>query len=597
MTAAPDNRVRPRRPLFQKYFIALIVAVIAPLLVNGASDAWFAYRDQRAMVDGRLRIEATAAAARIEAFLDDIRNQMAWTVQVPWTDGGAQQHRLDALRLLRLVPAVVSVTLVDGTGIERLHLSRVGRDVTESGADRSADPAVAGVREASVWYGPVTLNRGSEPYMTMAVAGSRPAAGVALAEINLKLIWDVISAIQVGATGRALVVDANGRLVAHPNISLVLRGDDAATATRLKALQAATASAGGVPVATADSAGRPVLAAMAPVAGADWMVFAELPTAEAFAPLRAVLWRTGLLVLAGAALAVSVAYFLARRMSGPIQQLEDGAERIGAGQFDHRIDIRTGDELERLATRFNQMSRELAQSQEQAERIGRLRRFLAPQVAELVEQAGQETLLDGQRTDVVVIFCDLRGFTAFSSRAEPEEVMSVLGEYHEALGTIIGYYAGTLISFSGDGLMVLLNAPVQCPDDPVLRAVRMAIDMQKSVQDLIGGWRARGHAIGFGIGLARGTATVGRIGYEGRHDYTAIGSVTNLASHLCAGAEDGQILVDAATVATIGAAVPLVALGTRSIKGFGEAVAVYAVAEEPAALSSDRDIVPREVAW
>jgi adenylate cyclase len=576
----PPGEARVRRPLFRKYFLALFAAVVIPLLASGAIEAWFGYRDQRVLLDQRLRLEAAAAASKIQDFLDGIRDQMQWAVQLPWTDGGDERHRFDALRVLRQVPAIVDLALVDGAGKERLKISRVGRDVIGSGLDRAADPAVAGARGARVWHGPVRLNRGSEPYMTLAVAGNRAAVGVAVADINLKLIWDVISAIRVGETGAAFVVDRNGRLVAHPNISLVLRGADDETTARLKAMQAAVQSPGGSTITTKNIEGRTVLMAMAPIAGAQWMVFAEQPATEAYTPIRAALWRTGILVLAGAIFASLLAFALARRMSGPIRVLERGVANIGAGQFDHRIRIATGDELERLAGRINEMAAELALSQERSERIGRLKRFLSPQVAELVESAGKEDLLGAQRADVVVVFCDLRGFTAFSARAEPEEIMRVLGEYYEALGTIIMRYEATLTHFSGDGLMVLLNAPVPCPDNPAERAVRMARDMQNAVQSLIVEWRQRGHTLGFGVGLAKGIATVGRIGYEGRHDYTAVGRVANLASRLCSAAEDKQILIDADAAAAVSGALALDAVVGRELKGFADSVAVYAIAGE-----------------
>ncbi len=577
MSSNDASRGAPRRPLLRKYFLILFAAVVVPLLINGASEAWFGYHDQRALLDSSLRVEASAAAGRIQGFLDGIRDQMGWVVQLPWTEDNVEDRRVDALRLLRQVPAIVDMALVDGAGIERLQISRTGRDVIGSGIDRSGDPAFLGARAARIWYGPVTLNRGSEPYMVMSVAGSRSAVGVAVAQINLKLIWDVISAIRVGKAGLAFVVDGNGRLVAHPNIGLVLQGADESTAAHLRALQAAMLAAGGEPVTTADVEGRTVLAAMAPIAGVDWMVFAEQPISEAYAPIRAALWRTGFLVLGGAAFALALAYMLARRMTGPIRQLREGAARIGAGQFDHKIEITTGDELEGLAAQFNQMAGELALSQERSERIARLKRFLSPQVAEIVDSSGDGRLLDARRADVVVVFCDLRGFTDFSGKVEPEEIMRVLAEYYEAVGRSIMRHEATLTHFSGDGLMVLVNAPVPCTDDPAVRAVRMAADMQAAVQALTVDWHARGHAMGFGIGLAKGEATVGRVGYEGRHDYTAIGSVVNLASRLCASAEDGQILLDQIAAAAVADEIALAPLGTRTLKGFAEPVPVHAV--------------------
>ena len=574
----PDTRVtaRPRRPLFQKYFAALFIAVVVPLLANGASEAWFGYRDQRAFLTERLHSEGRSAAGKIQGFLDDITDQLQWTVQLPWREGMDERHRFDVLRLLRQVSAVVEVTLVDGQGIERLHVSRVDPDVVDSGVDRSTDPVVAGARAGRIWYGPVTLYGGSEPHMTLAVAGTREINGITIAVINLKLIWDVIQAIRVGQSGDAFVLDHSGRLVAHPDISLVLRGDGDPAAARLKQLQRAAIAGGGETAAGSNAENRQVIAATAPIPGPDWMAFVEQPAAEALTPIRAALWRTGLLLLAGALFAAGLAYLLARRMTGPIALLEKGAEEIGAGHFDHKIQISTGDELEGLARRFNEMAGELAVSQERSERIARLKRFLSPQVAELVEGSDQEALLDSHHAEVVVIFCDLRGFTGFSGAAAPHEVMGLLQEYYEALGAIITRYEATLTCFMGDGVMLLLNAPVPCPA-PALHGVRMAVEMQGAVQSLMSGWRARGHTIGFGVGLAQGPATVGRIGYEGRSDYTAIGNVVNLASRICAAAEDGQILIDATVAAEVGDAFLLAPLGNRPLRGFAEAVSVFSV--------------------
>lgn len=576
----PETRAtaRPRRPLFQKYLTALFVAVVVPLLANGASEAWFGYRDQRLVLSQRLHAEARSAAGKIQGFLDDITDQLQWTVQLPWRgEGTDERHRFDVLRVLRQVPAVVEVTLVDGKGVERLHVSRVDPDIVNSGIDRADDPAVIGARSDHIWYGPVTLHEGSEPHMTVAVAGGREINGVTVAEINLTLIWDVISAIHVGQSGNAFVLDRAGRLVAHPDISLVLRGDDDPAAARLKELQRAT-TGGGEIAEGSNAEGRSVIAAMAPIPGPNWLAFVEQPVSEAFGPIRTALWRTGLLLLVGAAFAAFLAYLLARRMTGPIRLLEQGAERIGAGQFDRKIAISTGDELEGLAARFNHMADELAVSQERSERISRLKRFLAPQVAELVEGSGEEGLLDSHRANVVVVFCDLRGFTAFAGNAEPDEVMGLLQEYYEALGAIITKYEATLTCFMADGLMLLLNAPMPRPE-PALLGVRMVLEMQAAVQELIVRWQARGYAIGFGVGLAKGTATVGRIGYEGRLDYTAIGTVVNLASRLCASAEDGQILIDPAAAAEIRHSVPLAAMGTRALRGFAEPVAVFSVTQ------------------
>jgi class 3 adenylate cyclase len=564
------------RGLFRKYFLVLFLAVVIPLAANGISDAWFGYRDQRARLDQLLGVEARSAAARIQGFIDSITNQLGWLVQLPWTEEPDERRRIDALRLLRQVPAIVSLTLMDGSGRERLYVSRIGLNRTESRTDRSGEAPVAGARSARIWYGEVSYYRGSEPYLTVAIAGNRPSVGVVVAEVNLKLIWDVISAIKVGETGSAFVLDRPGRLVAHPDISLVLRGADDATLEPFRAIRAAVVGAGTSLATGRDAQRNAIAAAAAPVSGPDWTVVVEQPLAEAFGPIYAALWRTGTLLLAGSALAGLLAIVLARRMIEPIRLLEEGTERIGAGQFDHRIQIKTGDELQRLADSFNAMAAELAVSQERQERIGKLKRFLAPQVAELVDRTGDDGVLDGCRTEVVAVFCDLRGFTAFSARALPEEVMSVLSEYYEELGGIITKYAATLTSFSGDGLMVLVNAPVPV-EEPALQALDLAIEMQRGVQGLIVGWRARGHRIGFGVGLAMGPATVGRIGYESRFDYTAIGSVVNLASRLCASAADREILVDTKVAEAVGGRRAVMPLGTRPLKGYDGELPVFGI--------------------
>ncbi|HZY51994.1 MAG TPA: adenylate/guanylate cyclase domain-containing protein [Reyranella sp.] len=571
----------PRRSLFTKYFAALFAAVVGPLLIAGGSEAWFGYHDQRARLNDLLDAEARLAAVKIHDFIEGIREQLAWTVQLPWAENTRDEHRLDALGLLRQAPAVISLSLVDAAGKERLFVSRIGLNKTESGDDQSAKPGVIGARSDGVWFGPVTFQYGSEPFMTMAVAGNRSAVGVAVAEVNLKFIWEEISAIRVGRTGEAFVLDRPGRLVAHPDISLVLRADEAAQRP-LRTLRDTILRTGPGQAATGqDLAGKTVLVAMAPISGVDWTVIVKQPLAEAFTPIYTALWRTAALLVAGAALAAILAYGLTRRMLEPIHLLEDGTARIGAGQFDHRINLATGDEFERLATRFNEMAGELAVSQERSERISRLKRFLAPQVAELVDSIGDDRVLDGRRVEVVVVFCDLRGFTAFSAGADPEAIIGALHGYYNAVEKAVSAHEATLINFVGDGAMILLNAPVSCPD-PAVRAVKMASDMQANVQKVLADLRALGHQLGFGVGLAMGPATVGRIGSrEGRLDYTAVGNVVNLASRLCSSADDSEILVDLVAAQAIGSSVPLVKREALTLKGFDRPVPVFAAVTRP----------------
>jgi adenylate cyclase len=184
------------------------------------------------------------------------------------------------------------------------------------------------------------------------------------------------------------------------------------------------------------------------------------------------------------------------------------------------------------------------------ERMERLKRFLAPQIAELVVSSGDDKMLESHRRNVSVVFCELRGFTSFAEIAEPEEVLSVLREYHETLGALIHKYEGTLERYAGDGLIVLFNDPLPCPD-PSVRAVRMAVEMRDAVAGLTSKWSKYGHDLGFAVGIAYGYATLGRIGFEGRFDYAAIGTVVNLAGRLCEEARDGEILVDAKVYASV----------------------------------------------
>jgi len=209
------------------------------------------------------------------------------------------------------------------------------------------------------------------------------------------------------------------------------------------------------------------------------------------------------------------------------------------------------------------------------ERIGRLKRFLSPQVAQLVS-SGDERVLESHRRDVTVVFCDLRDFTAFAEAAEPEEVMTVLREYHATLGTLIDKFEGTVERFAGDDLLVLFNDPLPCPD-PSLRAVCMAVEMRSAVTALAEKWRMSGHALGFGIGIAHGFATLGCIGFEGRFQYSATGTVANLASRLCDAARNGQILVDAKVHAALNGRAVLEPVGELELKGFRRPVAAFNV--------------------
>jgi len=226
----------------------------------------------------------------------------------------------------------------------------------------------------------------------------------------------------------------------------------------------------------------------------------------------------------------------------------------------------------RQLTRWNQELEQRVESQvEQIERIGRLKRFLSPAVADLIVSGGDESFLESHRREITVVFCDLRGFTSFAETVEPEDTMSVLREYHAALGELVFQYEGTLERFTGDGLMVFFNDPVACADGPA-RAVRMAVEMRARIVDIARGWRRQGHVLGFGVGIAQGYATLGRVGFEGRYDYAAIGTVTNLAARLCEAASDGQILVTERVLAEVERFVGVEEIEEMTPKGFSRPV-------------------------
>ena len=276
--------------MFTKYVALFVAVVCVALLSNGIFDVFFYYQEHKTSLIRIQREQAEAAAAKIGQFVKEIESQLGWTTQLPWSAGSIEQRRFDALRLLRQVPAITELAQLDASGKERLRVSRLAMDVVASGTDFSKEPKFTEAVARKVYYGPVYFRRESEPYMTLAIAGTRRDAGVSVAEVNLKLIWDVVSQIKVGERGHAYVVDAQGRLIAHPDISLVLRNTDMSRLAQVSAAQAATGGGASERVQESeDIEGRKVLTAYAPVAPLGWLVFVELPAAEAYAPLYAAL--------------------------------------------------------------------------------------------------------------------------------------------------------------------------------------------------------------------------------------------------------------------------------------------------------------------
>ncbi|HZE55700.1 MAG TPA: cache domain-containing protein, partial [Bradyrhizobium sp.] len=430
-----------RSRLFTKY-VALFVAVVAvALLSNGIFEVFFYYREHKSALIRIQHEQAEAAAAKIGQFVKEIESQLGWTTQLPWSAGSIEQRRFDALRLLRQVPAITELAQVDSTGKERLRVSRLAMDVVDSGLDLSKDAKFTEAVAHKVYYGPVYFRRESEPYMTLSLAGTRKDAGVSIAEVNLKLIWDVVSQIKVGERGHAYVVGAGGRLIAHPDISLVLRNTDM---SKLVQVQAAQAGKTGTDFESLQGSkniqGQEVLTASAPIAPLGWTMFVELPVEEAYASLYAALQRLAL-VLAGASIfAVLAGIFLARRMVGPIQALRAGAERIGSGDFAQRISIRTGDELEGLANQFNDMGARLQES------YADLENKVEQRTAELTESLEQQTAT----SEVLEVISSSAG-----------ELEPVFQKMLENATRVCGAKFGTMVLYEGDLVrrVALYNVP------------------------------------------------------------------------------------------------------------------------------------------
>src|SRR5947209_10549953 len=388
---SPDDRLSasaPRGRLFRKYVLLIVGLVSLVLLLNSALDFWFSYDENKTALFRIQQEKAGSAARRIEQFIDDIERQLGWTTAPQWAASPLEQRRFDYVRLLRQVPAITELIQLDDTGKEQLKVSRLAMDVVGSEKDYSGSSGFIEARQHRVWFSPVYFRKESEPYLTLAMARTGRNAGVTVAEVNLKLIWDVITGLKIGQAGYAYVIDRDGRLIAHPDISLVLRNTDLAN---LPQVAAAHAEASGEKIASSGAMvakginGSSVLTAHAAIAPLGWTVFVELPLNEALAPLYGSMLRTAALLALALVLATMAALPPARPMPVPIRELQAGAARIGAGELDRHIDVHTGDELEDLAGDLHSMAGDLPQS------YADLEKKVEDRTVELKEALDQQT--------------------------------------------------------------------------------------------------------------------------------------------------------------------------------------------------------------
>jgi signal transduction histidine kinase len=437
--------------------VALFVAVIsAALVINGLSEIWFDYTEQRMLLVRIQRQQAETAALRISQFIREIEGQLAWATQLPWSTENLDEWQFDTYRLLRQVPAITDVTQLDSSGRAQAYMSRNTANVIGGEPDHSADPAFVGAVANKIYYGPVQFIRESEPYMTLAMAGVRREYGVIVAQVSLRFIWDVVSEIKVGEHGQAYVVDPPARLIAHPDISMVLRNIDL---SHLGYVRAALASQldgqdDAEPVVR-DAQGRQVLSAHARAPPLGWLVFVDLPIEEAYAPLYVSIQRSGGLLIGALLLAAFAGLYLARRMVVPIRALRDGAARIGQGDLTQRIVIETGDELQELGSQFNSMAAQLQDSYATLERkVEDRTRELAQSVEELralgeVSQAVNSTLdletvldtivakavqLSGTDAGTIYVFDEASGeFELRSTYSMSPQLIAALKAHHTGL--------------------------------------------------------------------------------------------------------------------------------------------------------------------
>ena len=376
-----------RLRLFVKYAALIVVLVGGALVASGAISLYFAWNQSRESLFALQREKADAAAYRIAQYIREIEHEIGWTALPRVAEGGdlIDQRRIEFLKLLRQAPQITEASWIDRAGNEQVRVSRLAMDAMAANTNLLTDPRVVGTREGATWFGPITFRKDTEPYMAIARPAGGRDGGTTAIEVNLKFVWDVVSQLRVGRTGIAYVIDAEGHLVAHPDISLVLQKLDWTKQAQVLAARAAGPETQVRHIEAFNRDGKPVLAAFARIPSLDWLVMVEVPRSEALEPLLETLYRTLIVLFAALSIAVLASLILARRMVQPIRALQAGAAQIGAGNLDQKIVVRSGDELEALADQFNTMATDLKES------YAGLERKVDDRTRELSETLEQQT--------------------------------------------------------------------------------------------------------------------------------------------------------------------------------------------------------------
>ncbi|HEX5529959.1 MAG TPA: GAF domain-containing protein, partial [Methylomirabilota bacterium] len=504
-----------RRRLFWKYVVFFSVLVTVALLASGLIEIYFSYQESKEVLSALQREKAQAAAVRIEGFITEIERQMGWVTQPRAVVAAPlEQRRFDFYRLQRQVPPITEISYIDPTGREQVRVSRLAMDVFGSQADLSADPRFTEARARRLYRGPVYFRKESEPYMAIAIAEGGQGGGVTAAEVNLKFIWDVVSQIKVGKAGQAFVVDGQGALIAHPDISLVLQKTDLSRLAHVKAALTPSPAPGDASDAAAVARNlkdQRVLTAHVTIPSLRWTVFVEQPLEEAYAPLEASVRRTALLALVGIALSVIVSLILARTMVKPIRALQAGAAQFGEGNLTDRIAVRTGDELEGLAEQFNSMAGKLQES------YAGLERKVEERTHELSEALEQQTataeilgVISSSPTDLQPVMsavveaaarlCDAQNAQIFQIEGE---MMRLVARHGPVKSSLEAGESRSLTRGSVSGRVAL--------DRQTLRIDDLRVNLEAEYPDIAAAIRRQGIASTVGVPLLREGVAIGAI--------------------------------------------------------------------------------------